>query len=273
MMKPVFFLCLVISTCSMAQQKVLFLAAGQSNAVGQGDRTASIACKEGTAYEYRYTQDSLLALQDPVGYNELHFEKANTGSAWPAFADSYHSLTGKIVVMVQAARGGSSCHVKAEMSDYGTWYNTGRLPLFDSAIIKTKAAMHKTGLALQGILWSQGERDANAMNTGGLTPAEYEASLTELIAKFRKELGEQVRFYIIQTGYYLHHSATGFDAVRAIQEKVCRQLKGVYLVYHQTGEFEQKGWMKDEIHYQQTALNDIGKEVARQVVLKEKESL
>jgi hypothetical protein len=41
-------------------------------------------------------------------------------------------------------------------------------------------------------------------------------------------------------------------------------------VYTQTTDFPNKGWMQDEIHYNQTALNDIGATVARQVVQKEK---
>jgi hypothetical protein len=41
-------------------------------------------------------------------------------------------------------------------------------------------------------------------------------------------------------------------------------------VYAPTNTFEGKGWMKDEIHYNQTALNNIGSAVAKQVALKEK---
>jgi len=251
---------------AMAQHKTLFLAAGQSNAVGMGDSTASIHC---TALEYRYSGDALVPLKDPVGCNELQFQKANSGSAWPAFAKAYHALTGTEVVVVAAARGGSSCHYKAELSNYGTWDNRGRLPLFDSAVIKTRAAARKTGLQVAGILWSQGERDANAVNAQQLSAEEYEQQLTLLINQFRAALGE-VNFYIIQTGYYLNHATPGFDAIRKAQENVAGKMKHVFIVYRETGGFEKKGWMKDEIHYNQTALNDIGAAVAKQVVLKEK---
>ncbi|HEU4554597.1 MAG TPA: sialate O-acetylesterase [Chitinophaga sp.] len=263
-------ICLLALQNTMAQTKRLFLVAGQSNAVGQGDSAAAVHCAAGTAFEYSFTGNALLALKDPVGQHELHFEKANTGSAWPAFAKAYHNLTGSNVIIVQAARGGSSCHYKAELKNCGTWDNRGQLPLFDSAVIKAKAAACKTGLPVAGILWSQGERDANAVNAQQLTPEEYEQQLVLLINKFRKALGNQVNFYIIQTGYYTGHPVKGFDAIRKAQENVAGKMRHVFIVYAPTNTFEGKGWMKDEIHYNQTALNNIGSAVAKQVALKEK---
>jgi len=263
-------ICLLTLQNTMAQHKTLFLAAGQSNAVGMGDSTVAVLCTAGTAFEYRVSGNALVPLKDPVGYRELQFEKANSGSAWPAFAKAYHDLTGSEVIIVPAARGGSSCHYKAELSNYGTWDKRGRLPLFDSAVIKARAAARKTGLAVTGILWSQGERDANAVNAQQLSVAEYEQQLTWLINQFRTALGNQVNFYIIQTGYYLNHATQGFDAIRKAQENVAGKMKHVFIVYRETNSFEKKAWMKDEIHYNQTALNDIGAAVAKQVVLKEK---
>lgn len=250
------FICLLTLQTAMAQNKMLFLAAGQSNGVGQGDSSASVHCATGTAFEYHFSQDTLVTLKDPVGRHELQFEKANSGSAWPAFAKAYHDLTGSEVIITQAAKGGSSCHYKAEIKNCGTWDNRGKMLLFDSAILKASAASLKTGLPVAGILWSQGERDANAINAQELSPEEYEQQLTLLINQFRTALGNQVHFYIIQTGYYLHHPTAGFDAVRKAQENVARKMKHVFIVYRETTGFKEKGWMKDEIHYNQTALNN-----------------
>lgn len=244
-------------------QQSLFLVAGQSNAVGMADSSASVTT---AAFEYCYATNSLKPLKDPVGCNELHFQKANTGSAWPAFADAYAKKTGDKVIIVQAARGGSSCSYKAELDDYGTWDTTGRLPLFDSAVIKTNAAIRQTGMALKGIIWSQGERDANAINTGQLTAAAYKSTLENLILRFRRELGDNIPFYIIQTGYYKDHDKWGFDEVRRCQREVSNEMKNVMLVYDETGSFIENGLMKDQIHYNQQALNMIGKTVAERIV-------
>jgi len=256
--------------CAVAQQQKLFLAAGQSNAVGMGDSTVSIAPVANKTFEYQFTGNELKPLKDPVGFNEFHFQKANTGSLWPAFANEYSNLTGANVVIVPAARGGSSCHKKAELSDYGTWDTTGNLPLFDSAVIKTQAALKKTGAKLNGIIWSQGERDANAINAKQLSVEEYSRVMEGLINRFRKVFGARTKFYIIQTGFYIHHPQEGFDAVRKAQKDLATKMKRVYIVYNQTGEFSVKGWMKDEIHYSQPALNDIGKEIAKQITQIEK---
>lgn len=173
----VFFICLLSLQTTMAQNKTLFLAAGQSNGVGQGDSSAAVLCTTGTAFEYYFSRDTLLALKDPVGRRELQFEKANSGSAWPAFAKTYHDLTGSEVIIAQAARGGSSCHYKAEINNCGTWDNRGKMLLFDSAVIKASAASRKTGMPVAGILWSQGERDANAINAQELSPENTSSSL------------------------------------------------------------------------------------------------
>ncbi|WP_440133780.1 sialate O-acetylesterase [Chitinophaga sancti] len=253
-----------------AMGQTIFLAAGQSNAVGMADSAASVQCVPGTAFEYRYGANTLVHLKDPVGAPDLKFENAQTGSAWPAFAKAYHELTGKKVVIVPAARGGSSCSYKAELEENGTWDTTGRLLLFDSALVKARAAMKLCKKPIAGILWSQGERDANAVNASQLTPAEYEEQFVKLIGRFRKELGMKLPFYIIQTGHFTGHSNVGFDGIRQAQEHVATRLKNVYIVYSQTTDFEKKGWMQDPIHYNQTALNEIGAVMARQVVLKEK---
>jgi lysophospholipase L1-like esterase len=253
---------LLIAMATYAQQQRLFLIAGQSNAVGQGDQSASIHCKPGTAFEYSVATDSLSPLQDPAGYSELNFEKARTGSIAPAFASLYHQLTGNEVIIVTAARGGSSCHEKAELENYGTWAANGRLPLFNSAVEKVNRVRYKTKLPLSGVIWLQGERDANAINDRKLTAEEYKQALQGLIVRFRKALQYNVPFYIVLTGYYKDHTNYGFDCVREQQEKVAREDPDTYIVYRDTNLFIENGWMKDAIHYNQEGLNAIGSTIA-----------
>ncbi|SHG81442.1 protein of unknown function [Chryseolinea serpens] len=254
---------LLMNAKTLAQEKTLWLIAGQSNAVGQGDSTLSPKCEEDTAWEYAFSSDALRPLADPVGVKELSFERANSGSLAPAFASGMVARQGSSsIVIVSAARGGASCHQKAELNNYGTWDTRGNLLLFDDAITKVKAAEKKTALTLSGILWLQGERDANAINDGKLTPHEYEAALTNLIARFRKALGSKVPFYIVQTGYFKDHPHEGFDAVRRAQQNVADKDKFTSVVYTETNLFEAKGWMKDQIHYNQIGLNHIGAVVA-----------
>lgn len=157
MMKRVLLAILLLFSARVySQEAALFVVAGQSNAVGMGDSSSSVRPVPQTAFEYRYRGNRLVELNDPTGANELFFQPANTGSAWPAFAREYHSSTGKKVVVVPAARGGSSCHYKAELKGDGTWDTTGQMQLFDSSIVKIKAAVKKTGTPVNGIIWIQG---------------------------------------------------------------------------------------------------------------------
>lgn len=259
------FIFFIMVNHALAQQKALFLVAGQSNAVGQGDSTTSVKCSPNSAFEYRFTDDTLVHLQDPVGAKEMSFEKAGKGSICPAFAQKYAELTKKQVIIVAAARGGASCHVKAELDNYGTWDKTGRLQLFEKAVQKTEKAIAKTGVKLNGIIWLQGERDANAINSKNLTIEEYQQALENLITRFRAKFGRKVGFYIVQTGYYTDHPKEGFDQVRQAQKNVAQKLKRTYIVYENTHQFKEKGWLKDLIHYNQTALNDIGETIAKYI--------
>lgn len=246
------------SNC-FAQEKLLFLVAGQSNAVGQGDSGLAVKAGLDKAFEYRYTGNGLHPLADPVGANELGFERAATGSAWPAFAAQLHQLSQKNIFIIPAARNGSSCNYKAEQGSYGTWDTTG--VLFKNAILKTLQAVKKIGRPLNGIIWVQGERDANAINAGDITAAEYEASLRKLITRFRQRLGAQVPFYIIETGYYKNHPKGGFDSVQEVQRRIAATVPHVFLVY-KTAKFMAQNRLKDEIHYNQGALNEMGKAIA-----------
>jgi hypothetical protein len=249
-----------------AQKSQLFLLAGQSNAVGPGDSVKSLKCLPNTAFEFDATANDLIPLKDPVGKAWKLFQKAGTGSVAPAFAKRINELTGQPVYMVTAARGGASCHRKAEMGSYDTWDVSGNL--FAMAVEKTKMAEAKAGLRLSGIIWMQGERDANAILAGQMTGNEYQETLENLILRFRKEFGKKLPFYIVQTAYQQDKAPTGCDAVRNAQIAVAKKMKGVYIAYDETGEFAQRKWFKDIVHYNQDALNDIGTKTAEFVYTK-----
>jgi len=252
-----------------AQNSQLLLLAGQSNAVGQGDSLKSAVCQTNTAFEFDASTNQFFPLKDPAGKSWKQFQRAGTGSMAPPFAKRLHELTGQPVYIVTAARGGASCHRKAEMSNYDTWDTSGKL--FELAVEKTKMAEAKSGVHLSGIIWMQGERDANAILAGQLTLEEYQESLEGLIKRFRAEFGKKLPFYIVQTAYQQDKAPDGCDAVRNAQTAVAKKMKGVYIAYGETGEFAQRKWFKDIVHYNQDALNDIGTKTAEFVFSKLKE--
>ena len=256
----ILFLFLLFHQNLTAQNAMLFLVAGQSNAVGQGDSTKSLNGLPNTTFEFDATTNDLIPLKDPVGKSWKLFQQAGTGSMAPAFAKRLNELSGKQIYIVTAARGGASCCRKAEMADYDTWATSGKL--FSLAVEKTNMAKKKAGLPLSGIIWMQGERDANAILAGQMTKAEYEAALESVILRFRKAFGKTLPFYIIQTAYQQDKAPDGCQAVRDVQAAVAKKIKGVYLAYKETSEFALRKWFKDIVHYNQDALNDIGTKTA-----------
>lgn len=249
----------------LTQKPHLFLLAGQSNAVGQGDSIKSVRCENGIAFEYIATTNECIPLIDPVGRNWKLFQKAGTGSVAPAFAKRLYDLTGSKIYIVTAARGGASCNVKAEMGNYGTWDETGKNLLFADAVTKTQMAVKKTGTDLSGIIWMQGERDANAILNKQMTAEEFQQSLESVINRFRKAFGKKLPFYIVLTGNQTDKTTEGSLAVQNSQKAVAAKLKYVYIAYSETPNFPQKNWLKDNVHYNQTALNEIGEKVAETV--------
>ena len=254
----VFFFSLLFSGRLFGQQ--LFLLAGQSNAVGQGDSSKSVQPLPGTAFEFDADAGSFIPLRDPVGKPWKLFQRAGTGSVAPAFARKFHELSGKKVFFVTAARGGASCTEKAELSTYGTWDESGQL--FPQAIEKTRMAEKVSGMKLSGIIWMQGERDANAFVSAQISARDYEDAFVRLIKRFRKEFGEALPIYIVQTGFQQDKSPEGCQMVREVQQAVSRKMKRVNLAYTETDTFAQRGWFKDNVHYNQEALNDIGNKTA-----------
>ena len=240
--------------CVTAQY--LFLLAGQSNAVGQGDSLKSPICPPNLCFEFDASENRFVPLKDPAGKSWRLFQKAGTGSIAPAFAEKLNELSGEKIYLVTAARGGASCSKMAEMSNYGTWDTSGAL--FDLAVQKTKMAENMSNAKLSGILWMQGERDANAILNGELSAAEYRRALIGLIRRFRKSFTNNLPFYIVQTGYQQDKAPKGCRAVRLVQASVARRMKNVYLAYAETDKFGERKWFKDNVHYNQEALNDIG---------------
>lgn len=250
---------------NITAQKSLWLIAGQSNASGMGDRRTSYKFISDACFDYVQKGDSLRILKDPVGEDNKYFGKANSGSIAPSFAWHLHEMTKDTIVIVSAGRGGSSCHSNAETL-YGTWAETGTLSIFDACIEKVKMAENKTGCKVEGIIWLQGERDANAINDGKLTEQQYENGLKRLITRFRNSLENQnLPFYIVLTGQYINHPKEGFLTVRRVQRKVIREDHFVFLAPIDPWIFPDMEWMTDEIHYSQGAYNKIGAAIAQEV--------
>jgi len=125
---PLCFLGMLLLIQNPLHAQSLFLLAGQSNAGGLGDSALSNLHLNERAFEYDVLVDQIIPLKDPAGQKWKSLEKVNgRGTILPAFTKQLSSLWKQDIVVVHAARSGSSCHGKAELAQYGTWDTTGKL--------------------------------------------------------------------------------------------------------------------------------------------------
>ncbi len=261
---PFSFLGLLLLMHNPLHAQKLFLLAGQSNAGGLGDSALSNQHLTNRSFEYDVTLNQIRPLRDPAGQNWKSLESVRgRGTILPSFTKTFSLLQQEDVIVVHAARGGSSCSVKAELDNYGTWDSSGKL--IWAAIEKTSKAKSAINVNLSGIIWMQGERDANGIHAGKLTAMEYKAALIWVINAFRVKFGKTTPFFIVQTGYQSGREQDGNDSVRLMQETVSKELNNVFIVYTETNLFFERGWMRDFVHYNQLGLDDIGEKSAKRV--------
>ncbi|MDT0294653.1 sialate O-acetylesterase [Mesonia ostreae] len=244
-----------------------FLVIGQSNAMGVGDKESSRMQNNIDVVEYNSQYDDIRLLNDPIGQNHLGFQQAQTGSFIPTLGYEYNRITNNKVLIVQAAKGGSSLTKEAEIENWGNWSPSGSLFQNSLTKIEMMKACFSEGEVLKAsidaIFWSQGENEGQGITTQIIEKEDYKNALIQLVERYESHLGE-VPFIIVETGRFQGDSIKdqGYKAVREAQREVAAEMENVHIGYNETEFFIERQWLKDVVHYNQEALNDIGKKLA-----------
>lgn len=256
---------LLAPICAEAQTPIdLFLIGGQSNALGEGNASASPVPISGTVKQY--VGGSVSNGADPVG-------AANTGSAWPSFGIAYHAMTGRAVGFIPMAVGGSAQLNAAQAEE--SWDVGGALvPLALSARDDAVAAFIAAGFnpVFRGVLWLQGEADAAAITAHptSIDATDYRTAFVNMINRFRAAPFDQTPFFVFRLGTATG-SFSGYEPamakLRSEQEFVADSDSHVCIVYYGTAEFAQRNLMADDLHYTQAGYNEMGVAGAVAVVL------
>lgn len=235
----------------------VFGIAGQSNAQGRGTAALAPVTMAGLAFEHRGPGALVTPVLDPcLG--------ASTGSAWPAFLDTFTAASGRPACVVPAASGGASL-VAGTPAPYGSWSPAGSLR--DAAAARYTSALADLAAAgwdpvWRGVVWHQGEQDAQQYpHVGGLRAA-YADALRGLGAWLCAAVlpGE---VFVLRLGDRVGYR-DGYAAVRAAQDAVCLE-DGFTMAYTECHRFPARGWMRDPLHYGQVGLNHMGTHAARAV--------
>ncbi|MFD0792988.1 sialate O-acetylesterase [Mucilaginibacter litoreus] len=246
---------------SLGQGYDMIVILGQSNNVAPGDSTLSVSAPINKVIQFHE------GILQPVDRNVGD----GTGNSWPAFAAEYYKLTGRKIVFVPAAVGGTAL-LQINDSGNGNWSPTGTL--YSASLAKIDSAkklMTVTGRHIDRIIlmWAQGEQDANNVynNVPGSSPAEFKAALQQLIANYRTALNEpELPFYITRLGKR-PGSPDRWKTVRGIQVDVAASDPWTQISYFETMDFYTRGLLKDDdLHYSQKGQNLRGLSEAQQVV-------
>lgn len=235
----------------------VFGVAGQSNAAGRGTASGSPVTLAGLAHEFREPGVLISPALDP-------FHGAAHGSAWPAFLDTFTAASGRPACIVSRAVGGAALLPAATRAG-GNWSPGGTLRSAASTAYGSALA-HLTAAGWdpvwRGVLWHQGEADAQALHALPTLSTAYAAALVDLAAHFAATVGTGEMF-VLRLGDRQGYE-TGYAAVRAGQEAACAA-PGLTMAYTECDRFAARGWMRDALHYGQTGLNHMGAGAARSI--------
>lgn len=238
----------------------VFVTAGQSNATGTGVAGESPDITPRTGYEY--DSNAVKHLNDPVG-------RATDGSAWPAFHREFYGQTGgREAIYVTTTESASS--VAPETGDTGDDSWASGETLRGRSVDETNAAksfLNDIGrsFTLRGVLWCQGERDAQFIDDSTITKSDYKTATKGLFSYFRTEHRSDLPVFIFQTGHLDSGDTAGFQDVRDAQSEIVSEQSNTYMVSTIQKDFPEEGKMADEYHYTQTGYNEMGRTGAKSV--------
>ncbi|GMW01545.1 MAG: hypothetical protein AMXMBFR84_26820 [Candidatus Hydrogenedentota bacterium] len=202
----------------------VWVLAGQSNMQGVGNRfdveePHALVHTYAMSYEWRLAQEPLHTLgesPDPVhGTHENEAARQAAIAGWRdgakgaglglAFAKEMVKRTGRPVGLIASAHGGTS------MAQWDpALKDKGGESLYGSMYKQVQAA----GGKVRGVLWYQGESDANAT-----AQAVYREKMKQLVAAMRTDFGvSDLPFYYVQISRFTPNPGENFSHWNAIQE-------------------------------------------------------
>lgn len=243
---------------------VLFIVAGQSNAVGFVTPPYEAAKYCGTFWNWQTGVNELQPLKDPTNATRT------SGSAWPEFARRFFELTHRKVCILNVAYGGAA--VTPVISN--TWYGVDSV-LRQRAQTQYEAATAALGTlnedyVLGGLLWIQGEAETSHVGAGNIDINSYKAGTNDVFTFFRQITSDDdLPVYMSQIGFYEgaftnERWMKGHLAVQLAQVELAQgDTNHVYLVFEGAKYFNKAGYMHDTVHYSQAGYNEVGQAFAR----------
>jgi len=228
----------------------VFLLAGQSNMVGQGQADELPEALRQTPANVQFAgRDGRLGPARLAGRlgPEISFAHA-MASAWPD----------EQIVIIKYARGGTSALAwSPEWTKEGAaiTQNDNVGPLFDHLMETLESVKRRHNIEVAAMLWAQGGRDAKYEKAA----AQYEENLKKIIAAARKRVGNpEMPFLVARTVDVPKRGFPFVDQVREAQTRVVKQDPHAAMIL--TDDLSQK---RDNIHFDTKGQVEQGRRFAK----------
>lgn len=252
----------------------LYLLAGQSNARGSGGDLAEAPVPPHLTAYWAYLRDDGTR---SLAVAPVDRESPLSQSLGPAFAARYWERTGRRVLLVQLAVSGSA-NVPAADRGFGHWSAHHDGPGAEGGPNRLRTGLEDLDRILDqfpnrdqlrpgGIIWVQGETDATKIDQGYPIGDAYLEELRATATRLRVALAERLPgegfppLYLVQTGHRAAGDTPGFELVRELQWDGA-ELGAYTLACDDAHTFPELGWLADNVHWDQDALNHVGEHVA-----------
>lgn len=240
----------------------LFVVAGQSNAKGSGTNQPTERATEcGYFWDWSKKPGKITPIKDSV-------YESTRGTAWPAFARLYYRLTGRQVLILNVASGGS--YVTDVYEKKNTWAPVGTLRGVAQTQYKAfTTALNAAGIqyTTEGLLWAQGEAEAELINKNVLSNADLYIKGTKEVWAWFREMTQipKLPIFISRTGYHKLSSKAGYEKIHSAQETLPSVKGRVTMAFELAPLFLQINYLSDNVHYNQKGYNLMGRSFARSV--------
>jgi hypothetical protein len=251
-MRKYFILYFVLCLCSVlyARDKKtdVYLLIGQSNMAGRGYLTAKDSVPMEGVWLLNAQNEPEVAVGPLNKYStirkDLSMQQVGPGES---FGETIHQMTGRKVLLVVNARGGSSVT---------EWQKGLPSHYYADALARTKAAM-KYG-TLKAIIWHQGESDVKRWK-------DYPQFFSRMIEQFRKDLDmPNLPVFVGQIGQWNWADSVNINLFnnQALPE-ICRKVNHCYMV--SSNGLVRRGKVKDP-HFSRDSQIILGKRYADAVL-------
>ncbi|MDB5209429.1 MAG: protein of unknown function acetylesterase [Sediminibacterium sp.] len=250
-MKNILLIILLITTQNVFSQlpangkkNHIYLLVGQSNMAGRGMPEEIDTLTDPNIWMFN-KEDKWVPAREP-----LHFDKPAVIGVGPGYAFAKEILKADknaIICLVPAAVGGT----RIDLWKPGAYDEATKTHPWDDAIRRAKAALLSG--ELKGIIWHQGESDANETRS-----PTYESKLRDLIERFRAEFNAPtVPFILGEIGDFKPGENKEIPVINAIIKKVAATTKN-------SGLAEAKGLVHkgDFTHFDAASARELGKRYA-----------